>query len=414
MSILDIPKECLGLILHNLDIESLCRFNQVSRKAQKISTDACHWRTRLQKQWPIISEIYQIEIEKMGTKFAYARLQTKERLNWSERQFMKISLYQPNENHPPAVLFDENSKWMIVITTSNVYVQNKHTRQVSQIQTSSGKVALTALSNNHLIYSLDQGDICSCNLRKNTTAVIGNLKDQWDPNCLTMLNKTLCIGTIRGRIVFADIELKTCSPIASGHRYKVNVMQSNTYNYHLYSGSDDKTIISWDTVQCKRISTLCGHQQPIVSLAPMNEHNFASGSVDSTIKIWDERSPSFSYSLADHKKTVDHLTFIGNNLISAGYDKTVRVWDLRMGRSQLLIEDSERITGLYADINTVVAGSYGGNVHVASLRAKFPNYKIEERMIPISGMKADKKHICALFTNGELMQYDFSAEQMFF
>ena len=59
----------------------------------------------------------------------------------------------------------------------------------------------------------------------------------------------------------------------------------------VYSGSMDKTIKSWNlNSEPKCVQTFCGHKDSISSLVNIpNSNEFASGSFDRTIRIWDTR-----------------------------------------------------------------------------------------------------------------------------
>jgi WD40 repeat protein len=55
----------------------------------------------------------------------------------------------------------------------------------------------------------------------------------------------------------------------------------------LASGSVDTTIKIWDTIKGIEIKTLNGHTDLVRSLAVLPDESLASGSADTKIKIWD-------------------------------------------------------------------------------------------------------------------------------
>jgi WD40 repeat protein len=55
----------------------------------------------------------------------------------------------------------------------------------------------------------------------------------------------------------------------------------------LASGSWDKTIKIWDTVNGNELKTLEGHTGTVKALAVLPDYTLASSSNDKTIKIWE-------------------------------------------------------------------------------------------------------------------------------
>jgi WD40 repeat protein len=65
------------------------------------------------------------------------------------------------------------------------------------------------------------------------------------------------------------------------------------------SGSDDKTIKIWDSLTWSLKRTLTGHSNWVYSLAVLQKGDLASGSSDKTIKIWDSSAISCNVLLCD-------------------------------------------------------------------------------------------------------------------
>lgn len=125
-------------------------------------------------------------------------------------------------------------------------------------------------------------------------------------------------------------------------------------NNKLVTGSYDKTIKIWpdpikleslgSTMQMSQVSTaskkasilnplktLTGHTSCIISLKYLNDGaNFASGSADYSIKVWDFEKGENIKNFTGHMSDILCLdcTSTGNTLISGSADRTIKVWSL--------------------------------------------------------------------------------------
>lgn len=127
-------------------------------------------------------------------------------------------------------------------------------------------------------------------------------------------------------------------------------------------------ILSVDDLQPLRV--LGRHRARIRSLAfSPDYHYLASGSYDSTVKIWQMPNGTDLCTLKGHSLRVWSLSFSpdGNRLASAGGDGTVRIWDVNR-REQLF---SLNVAGgivfsvaFSANGKMLAAGGEGGLVHL--------------------------------------------------
>lgn len=66
---------------------------------------------------------------------------------------------------------------------------------------------------------------------------------------------------------------------------------------------------------------------------------FASGSADSTIRIWNKENGQVLKVLNGHSNWVLSLKMLSNgNLVSGSMDKTIRVWDLKNYETLKILE----------------------------------------------------------------------------
>lgn len=129
------------------------------------------------------------------------------------------------------------------------------------------------------------------------------------------------------------------------HRGPVNCVAFHPIFSSLASGSEDTTLKIWDWELGELERTLKGHTKAVLDCdfgGPRGGTLLASCSSDLTIKLWD---PSDEYknirTLPGHDHSVSAVRFIpsgvagaptsGNLLASASRDKTIRVWDITTG-----------------------------------------------------------------------------------
>ena len=131
----------------------------------------------------------------------------------------------------------------------------------------------------------------------------------------------------------------------SGHRQAVTCVAFHPVFSSLASGSEDTTIKIWDWELGELERTVKGHTKAVLDAdygGPRGGTLLASCSSDLTIKLWD---PSEEYknirTLPGHDHSVSAIRFVpsgaagspasGNLLVSASRDTTLRVWDVTTG-----------------------------------------------------------------------------------
>lgn len=72
----------------------------------------------------------------------------------------------------------------------------------------------------------------------------------------------------------------------SAHTAAIEILKTLTDN-RLASGSDDTTVKIWNTTNGYLIETLYGHQEPVFGLDQLKNGYLCSGSYDLSIKVWD-------------------------------------------------------------------------------------------------------------------------------
>ncbi len=97
------------------------------------------------------------------------------------------------------------------------------------------------------------------------------------------------------------------------------------------TGSADKTIKLWDVATHQNITMLIGHTDAVNSVAYSSDGTLlASASSDNTIRLWDVSTQQNIYTLHGHTDAVNSVAYSsdGTLLASASSDNTVKLWDV--------------------------------------------------------------------------------------
>ncbi len=130
----------------------------------------------------------------------------------------------------------------------------------------------------------------------------------------------------------------------SGHT-KFVVSLAFYRNGLLASGSDDTTIKLWNMTATKFIKTLRGHTLPVSTVAFSSDGLLASGSQDSTIKLWSTTTFDCLKTLAGQHFSVTSVAFSDEGILASGAetiydtningvnaDRTTWLWNITTGK----------------------------------------------------------------------------------
>ena len=119
-----------------------------------------------------------------------------------------------------------------------------------------------------------------------------------------------------------------------GHSASVLSIAFSSDGSRIASGSFDTTIRIWDAKSGKEFRKLEGHSDLVWSVAfSPDGSRIASGSSDKTICIWDTKSGEVR-KLKGHSDLVSSVAFSpdGSRIASGSSDKTIRIWDAKSGK----------------------------------------------------------------------------------
>ncbi|NES06505.1 MAG: hypothetical protein F6K22_29030 [Okeania sp. SIO2F4] len=179
-----------------------------------------------------------------------------------------------------------------------------------------------------------------------------------DPQVITALQKVIYEGRERNRL--------------QGHDSLVNSVSFSPDGQILASGSGDSTIKLWNLETGEEIHTLRGHDYSveIVSFSPDGQ-TLASGSTDKTIKLWNLETGEEIGTLQTHTKWLNSLSFSpdGQTLAFDSRDRTIKLWNLKTGKVRTLQGHDSSVNSLSfsPDGQTLASGSYDKTIKLWNL-----------------------------------------------
>ncbi|EMR89727.1 putative vegetative incompatibility protein het-e-1 protein [Botrytis cinerea BcDW1] len=131
-----------------------------------------------------------------------------------------------------------------------------------------------------------------------------------------------------------------------GHSESVNLVAFSPDGKVIASGSDDTTIRLWDVATGESLQTLEGHWRSVKSVAFSPDGKMiASGSSDNTIRLWDISTGKSLQTLEGHSNRVNSIAFSPNGkmIASGSSDNTIRLWDISTGESLQTFEGHSQL-----------------------------------------------------------------------
>ena len=130
-----------------------------------------------------------------------------------------------------------------------------------------------------------------------------------------------------------------------------------------------KVGFNWKTGRCN-IKTFKGHDNGVTCL--QFDHNIlATGSYDSTVKIWNIETGEVIRTLRGHTGTVRTLQFDDGKLITGSFDKTIKIWNWQTGECLSTLQcHTEGVLSVHFDGCTLASGSIDKTVKIFSFDSK--------------------------------------------
>jgi len=144
----------------------------------------------------------------------------------------------------------------------------------------------------------------------------------------------------------------------------------------LASGSKDTSIRVWDLQTNKCLWKLQGHFEGVKRVQLKDRSRLiVSSSDDKTIRLWVSSSPYEPY---EHVNTFRHTEKIcgmkcnNQRIASGGYDKFLSLWDLNTGKLSRKLPNSGVATSIEMKHNTIMNSARDGKLRVWDLRNSNP------------------------------------------
>lgn len=197
----------------------------------------------------------------------------------------------------------------------------------------------------HLISSDSNGEVMLIDIAKNQAIHTEKVCSTW-LYCLDAEpfgGKIFCTGSLNSKIFinklnFHKSEKVTLVNTLIGHRGAIRSVKFMSENI-MISGSMDSSIGLWDLNNPQKyLGMLQGHMSDILTLnvCSIDRNIFVSGSSDLCAKLWDIRlkNPQI-YNFTGAQSSITKVKFVPNsmmNFIVGGDDSYIRLFDVRMGK----------------------------------------------------------------------------------
>ncbi|KOS19174.1 putative E3 ubiquitin ligase complex SCF subunit scon-2 [Escovopsis weberi] len=126
---------------------------------------------------------------------------------------------------------------------------------------------------------------------------------------------------------------------------------------------------NWKTGRCS-VRTFKGHDNGVTCLQ-MDNNILATGSYDTTIKIWNSETGEVIRTLRGHSQSIRSLQFDDSKLISASFDKTIKIWNWQTGECLSTLQcHSDGVLSVHFEGLTLASGSIDRTVKIFSFDTK--------------------------------------------
>ncbi|KAJ3425681.1 hypothetical protein M0812_28126 [Anaeramoeba flamelloides] len=136
---------------------------------------------------------------------------------------------------------------------------------------------------------------------------------------------------------------------------KARITGMKLVNEILYTGSHDKTAMSWSLRTGKVLNEFIGHEDRLSCLLVKDERMF-TGSADHTVRVWDTQSGNCQQIFSEHTDQISGLVYKNNTLLTSSVDKTIRVWSTETGQCKKVLSGHKSwiLAQYFDDVNDLL------------------------------------------------------------
>ncbi|KAI9026597.1 WD40-repeat-containing domain protein [Phycomyces nitens] len=203
----------------------------------------------------------------------------------------------------------------------------------------------------------------------------------------TYIKSQIASSDYEGVVNIWDASTGTCIRGFSEHKRRVwSVDTCSTNPLLLASGSDDSTVKIWSTQMRHSIHTL-GQKGNVccAKFAPNSSYKLAVGSADHNISCYDLRFPNKPFRVfKGHKKAVSYVQWASNDeIVSASTDNTLKLWNLGSKdciRTFTGHQNEKNFVGLSLNEDWIACGSETNTLYMYYKGSRIPvaNYKFPD------------------------------------
>lgn len=208
------------------------------------------------------------------------------------------------------------------------------------------------------------------------------------PEVRLLLRRARCLGigvtaaedrTLRVWNVPQETQVRV---LKGGHRKGILCMAVDWHSRRVVSGSVDSSLLVWDLEDGSLMRRLVGHSTAVWAVAAAwQRHRAVSGGLDRVLLVWDLAGGLLLQRLAGHESGV---WFVGVDTaaaraVSGGDDRCLRVWDLCTGESLVLRGHTESVLCGHAewDNEQLLTGSGDKTLRLWDLARRQPLLKLD-------------------------------------
>ena len=303
-----------------------------------------------------------------------------EKINEKKIEIVKLnSIIESKKNAEDQQLTrDKNFKNLI-----NRQMEYQKLDLISSKNFSHGLSSVINFKNQHIIFTSIGGDIFSWNHQdiKDKGQVIKNAKpvnkefQSYIYSVVITKDERLFCGRADGYIHFFNSFITNMSIHGLWKEESKDVLCLATYRGDRLASCSGIKIFIWDintwltdSKKYRKISTLYGHSETVRSITVLEGDRLASGSIDSTIKIWSLNNGEEILTLKGHSSIVHSLLELPNNKLASGSkDKSIIIWDIKNKEKVSVIKGHDDIVFcliLLKDNMTIASASFDKTIKI--------------------------------------------------